>query len=394
MLTAALWFVFGAGSCLLLPSGVFAFECAAATFARESSIGGVGRRPRLCIMVPAHDEAQGIVATLRGLKAQLSEGDRLLVIADNCSDNTAELARSAGATVIERADAQRRGKGYAISYGLEHLAVDPPEVVILVDADCEISAGAIDTLARVALNRQRPVQAEYLLEMPRTATPLLSISSLAFLVRNRVRPLGLKMAGFPCHLTGTGMAFPFDQLREAPALGDHLVEDLVMGLEMALSGHAPLFCAEAKVRSILPERTEAARAQRTRWEHGQLSTLLSHGPRLLAESIRQRRPELAVLALDLAVPPLALLTSGLATSLIASGVVGALARKPMLAMMPSMLGLVLIGAGTLAAWFRHGRDRVSLSALALAPLYVAWKIPLYVSLAVRGRQKAWVRTER
>lgn len=386
--------VLGAGSLLLVPSGVFALECIAGACARESHEPKLGRRPRLCVMVPAHNEAAGITSTLNGLRGQLAPGDRMLVIADNCTDDTAALARNVGATVLERRDVAKRGKGYAISYGLEHLSADPPEVVLVVDADCDVSAGSIEVLARLALSEQRPVQAEYLLEPPRNATALGAVSSLAFLVRNRVRPLGLAMAGFPCHLTGSGMAFPFEQLRNAPALGDHLVEDLVMGLELALSGHPPLFCSAAKVRSRLPEGGRAARAQRTRWEHGQLMTLIKYGPKLLAESIRQRRAELTVLALDLAVPPLALLSLGLGASLAASGLTAGLGQASLVAVLPPLFGLVLVGAGTIVAWARHGRDRVSLGALLLTPLYVAWKVPLYASLVLRGRQRTWVRTER
>lgn len=388
------WLAFGAGSLLLVPSGVFFAECVSAVAGKAKPLPALGRRPRLCVMVPAHNEAAGIGATVDGIRRQLVDGDRLLVIADNCSDATADHARRAGATVLERFHETERGKGYAISFGLAQLESDPPEVVVLVDADCTLSDSAIDTLSRLALAEQRPIQAEYLLTRPGVPSPLATISALALIVRNRVRPLGMHKLDLPCHLTGTGMAFPWALIRNTPALGDNLVEDLVMGLDMAVAGHPPKFCLEAKVRSVLPDSKQAATSQRTRWEHGQLATLMSRGPRLLRESVRQRRPDLAALALDLMVPPLALLVTTLGASALTGGVVGLLIKKPLLTMAPALLGLGMVGSGTALAWSRFARDTVPFHILIMTPAYVAWKIPMYVALAVKGKQKSWVRTER
>jgi len=264
----------------------------------------------------------------------------------------------------------------------------------LVDADCLLSEDAIDQISRLALSEQRPVQAEYLLTVPEQPSRLSTFSALAFLIRNKVRPLGMAKLGFPCHLTGSGMAFPWALIRNSPALGDNLVEDVVMGLDMALAGHPPLFCPEAKVRSTLPGGKRAATAQRTRWEHGHVATLLSRGPRLLQQSVVQRRPELAAIALDLMVPPLAFLVSALGTSVVAGGVFGVVARKPLLGLLPPTAGLGLVTLGTLTAWSKFARDTVPLKVLLTAPMYVAWKLPTYLSLVFRGPQKRWVRTER
>src|SRR6185436_17440011 len=106
-----------------------------------------GPRPRAAVLIPAHDEELGIAATVTGLRAQLAPGDRLIVIADNCSDGTAAAARAAGAEVIERQDTSRRGKGFAIVFAVDHLAATtPPEAVIIVDADCRISPSGLEIL--------------------------------------------------------------------------------------------------------------------------------------------------------------------------------------------------------------------------------------------------------
>lgn len=392
LLTAAL--VAGA-IVALVPASVLCVECLAALARarRPEEPPQLVRRPRVVVLVPAHNEAGVVGPTVAALRTQLAPEDRLYVIADNCSDDTATEARRAGAQVWERHDPDRRGKGFAISFALEQLDAEPPEVVVLVDADCRLSPGAIDTLARTAAFSARPVQAQYLLKAS-DASGLSAVSSLAFLVRNLVRPLGLKRLGMPCHLTGSGMAFPWQVLRQAPQLRDNLVEDLVMGLEMAIAGTPPIFCPAAEVKSELPATRESAVGQRRRWEHGQLATLVAYVPRLLLAGLRQRKLRLVALAADLAVPPLSLLVVlviVLWTVSLAAYALGLAAALPALLLTPA-LGLVAVAIA--AAWFAHGQEAVAAGALLVAPFYVLWKLPLYAAFFLKRRQRGWVRTER
>jgi len=103
---------------------------------------------------------------------------------------------------------------------------------------------------------------------------------------------------------------------------------------------------------------------------------------------------LAALALDLMVPPLALLVTTLGGAAVTGGAVGLVIRKPLLTMLPALVGLGMVGSGTALAWSRFARDTVPFHILIMTPAYVAWKIPMYVALAVKGKQKSWVRTER
>src|SRR5204863_2660341 len=137
------------------------------------------------------------------------------VVADNCADDTAMIAAAAGAAVLERVNPERRGKGYALDYGLRHLERNPPETVVVIDADCHIAPDAIDRLTRLCLQRGRPVQALYLMHAPPGASLKLKISEFAWLVRNKVRPLGYHRLGLPCQLMGTGMAFPWSVISDA-----------------------------------------------------------------------------------------------------------------------------------------------------------------------------------
>ena len=384
---------------MLVPAVVLLFESLAARVVVGAQAGGqAGAAPRVAILVPAHDESGGIGGTVEGLLAELGPRDRLIVIADNCKDDTADVvraraARDARLSVIERADPTRIGKGYAISFGVRHLEADPPDVVVLVDADCRVSAGAVAILARRAVEAAAPIQGEYLLAAPPRSSPMARVGALALLVRNQVRPRGLGRLGFPCLLTGSGMAFPWALLHGAPETEGHLVEDMVLGLELSLLGHSPRHCAEVLISSELPDDARAGLKQRRRWEHGQLQVLRRYGPRLFAAGVRRARADLLALALDLMVPPLALLVGLQGALLVASGAaVGAGVSTRPFAL--AALGLAAIGAAVISAWWRFARGTISGTELLFVPVYLLWKIPLYVGLAVRGRQRVWERTAR
>lgn len=388
---------------LLGPAVFLMVECLAARAGGASPQPEASPPPRLAVLIPAHDEAGQIGATVAALASELGPGDRLVVIADNCKDATAAVVRGLrealhqpALSVIERRDPSRIGKGFAISFGVEHLAADPPEVVVLVDADCRVSPGAILELARAARRTAGPVQGEYLLASPPGASPLARISELALLVRNRVRPRGLARLGLPCLLTGSGMAFPWDVLHGAPETRSNLVEDMVLGLELALRGRPPRSCLTAQISSELPAESRAAHRQRRRWEHGQLHTLARYVPRLLAAGLARRELGLLGLALELSVPPLALLVI-LQGLLVVASLAALILGAGWVRAVPLALSLAGVAATALAvgvAWSRFARAVVPASVLLLVPFYVAWKLPLYGLLLLRGKQRTWERTAR
>jgi cellulose synthase/poly-beta-1,6-N-acetylglucosamine synthase-like glycosyltransferase len=384
---------------VLLPAAVLLAETVAAllparrTGDREVDIDAEAV-PRIAVLVPSHNEAGQIAATVHSLVRELPAAARLLIVADNCTDDTAALAAEAGAEVFERHDREHVGKGFAISFGLDCLAGDPPDVLILVDADCRISKGGLTTLGRAAFRAGRPVQAEYLLAAAENPTPLAALSALALLLRNRIRPRGLKRLGLPCALTGSGMAFPWEVLRAAPASGSNLVEDLVTGIELALRGYPAELCAEVQVESTLPETDGAGIGQRRRWEHGQLQTLVAYVPRLIASGLARRQPALIGLGLDLTVPPLALLVTLAGAWL---GVTVSAAAVELTSFVPSFLAaasLLAVGLAVAAAWLGFGRRTVPLRRVLSVPAYLVWKIPVYLALAFRRGQKTWERTAR
>lgn len=376
---------------LAAPVAVFAIQVLLAATRREPPPARPNRRPPVAVLIPAHDEEAGIADTIAAIRPQLREGDRLLVVADNCSDGTAARAREAGAEVTERSDPVRRGKGYALDHGMRLLAQDPPEVVVIVDADCMLDERALDTLACRVQQAWRPVQALYLMQAPEPGRLRSRIAEFAWLVKNKVRPLGYHRAGLPCQLMGTGMAFPWRLLAGADIANGHLVEDMKLGVELAAIGAPPLFCPQARVWSHFPS-SEGEGAQRARWEHGHLGMILGEAPRLLLRAVRRRNMPLLALALDLAVPPLALLAMLTAVAFMLAALFG-MFTGAWAAFWTALVVLGVLVAAVVQAWWYFGRQVVSAGDLLLAVWYALCKIPLYLRF-LRKRQVEWVRTER
>ena len=352
-----------------------------------------GRRPRIAVLMPAHNEELIISSTLQALIPQLATEDRLLVVADNCTDNTAVLAAECGATVIERHDPNRCGKGYALDFGMQFLAEnEPPEVVVILDADCQIEANCIDILARRAQSANCPGQALYVMKAPAGRTVTQAIAEFAWMVKNYVRPLGMMRLGFPCQLMGTGMAFPWALIRKVDLAHGNMVEDMKLGIDLALLGSPPAFCSGALVTSEFPVSEQVTDNQRKRWEHGHLATIFAETPRLLKAAIKRHDMPLLAMALDLSIPPLSALALSLLVMLSLSFLVTFFGSNKA----PFILMVILVSLfalAVLAAWYRFGRERLPFRSLLSVPFYLLRKLPLYFAFFVK-RQQSWVKTER
>lgn len=394
MITLISWLLGAVALLILLPVTVLFAQVLLACLPprAQAQAPAAGPRPRVAVLVPAHNEASGIVATVQGIHRQLLEGDRLLVVADNCDDQTAALARGAGAEVVERQHGQLRGKGYALDCGVRHLAAAPPDVVVVIDADCQVSPGSIEHLAQRCIAAAGPVQGLDLMCAPPGAGLKILIAEFAWRVKNLVRPLGWARAGLPCQLMGTGMAIGWQDIAAANLATGHLVEDLKLGLDFCRAGKPPLFCPQARVTSLFPTSQEGLSGQRTRWEHGHLGVLLADGPKLVASALAKGNWPLLAMSLDLMVPPLALLTLALAGLFVVSWLVFLLLGVLLPAVLAT-LALLMLGSAVLLAWSRFSREVIPFSVLIYAPLYALKKIPLYLGFLIK-RQVEWVRSKR
>ncbi len=345
------------------------------------------------VVMPAHNEVGTIEMTLASLIPEIGDHGQVLVVADNCTDETAAVSTAAGAQVISRHDPDRRGKGYALGFAMRKLASAPPDVVIILDADCIPAPGTIGQLVANCYRLQRPLQARYELAKPdRGGDTMASVGLLAWRVKNLLRPAGLSNLGLPCLLMGTGMALPWVALAKCNLETGHLVEDMVLGLELTNAGYPPRFMPDLCVVSALPPSAEGRDSQRARWETGHLQVILQLLPRFLVRGIVHAKPPLIALALHAAVPPLALLSMLLFTTVAASALI-ALAGGSMMALTTASTASVAALLALFLSWHKMGRDLLSIRELLQLPVYVLSKVRIYWR-AISGRPMQWVRSKR
>ncbi|WP_066348878.1 glycosyltransferase family 2 protein [Geminocystis sp. NIES-3708] len=379
---------------ILFISLIFFIECFASLFPLTIKINDSNQwyKTSVSILIPAHNEEIVIEQTLHTIIPQLKSTDELIVIADNCSDRTVEIVTRMGIKVIQRQNQELKGKGYALDFGLNYLRQNPPDIVIFIDADSIVQPNTIKILTETAIAKNKPIQGLYLMENSPEATPKDKISAFAFKVKNLVRPLGLHNLKQPCLLTGTGMTFPWHVIQKIDLGSNNIVEDMALGLDLAIAGYSPYFCLNTVILSILPQKKEVATIQRRRWEHGHLQTALQYIPRLIKESIKQKRLDLLIIASDLFIPPLSLLVSiWLGLSLIS--VLMIILNLNYIPFIALMIAGVMIFTGILIAWVKFGQEELPLINLLRIPLYILWKIPLYFKFLWK-RENQWIRTER
>lgn len=380
-------------SIILIVCLFFLIECVAALLPKSFYMyKGKWAQTKVSVLIPAHNEEISIASTLETIIPVLKEQDNLVVVADNCSDKTAQIARSKGATVIERCDSINRGKGYALDYGLQYLETNPPDIVVIIDADCKVELGAIAQLTECAVSTNRPVQGTYLMVPYSSQSSKDFVSQFANIVRNLVRPLGLKHLGIPSPLLGTGMAFPFKVIRSVNIASGNLLEDIKLGLDLSIAGYNPIFYPQAKVTAYLPSSSQAAKTQKTRWIHGYLQLIQTYMPILFKQAISQKRFDLLPIILDLCIPPLTL-TVLIWASLMAISLTLALLQAFWIPAIISFTAGLCLFAGLILAWYKFAVKSIPLQKLLTIPLYIFWKIPVYLKFIV-APQKVWVRTER
>jgi len=348
---------------------------------------------RTAVLIPAHNEGAGVLPTIQDVQAQFGPNDRILVVADNCTDDTAAIARAAGAEVIVRDEPERRGKGYALEFGVQHLGLDPPDVVVIMDADCRLGENTLRHLSTRAMASGRPVQSLYFMLAAAHAPPGKGVNLFAWRVKNWIRPLGLKLFGLPTQLVGTGMGFPLSLLLDRDLGNSRLAEDCALGIALASAGYPPLFVSEATVYSDFPVSQVGGEQQRQRWEKGHLDNIVDLVPGALVKSLRDRNLGLAALAIDMAVPPLSLLVIVTALCEIVGGIAYVQGGPAVALAIPSLSTLLLV-LGTALAWIAVGREVLPLRGLLRLPLHAIQKLVFYHRIASGKATSAWIRTDR
>jgi len=352
------------------------------------------RTRRVCVLVPAYNEALGIGRTIRSLQATSYPPAlrRIVVIADNCTDDTARIARARGAEVIERHDADRRGKGWALSDAIAQLLAEDRaawDTLVVVDADTLVGPDLLDVLTATLDTGARAAQAAYR-PRPGADTPTAVITDVAFAAFHLVRSGARERLGLSCGLRGNGMAFAREVLQAVPHTALSRTEDLEFGVMLGWHGVRVAFAGQTTVYGDMPEQAAVVTRQRERWIGGRLALARRYAAPLLREAVRRRQIVLADLAVDLLIPPVSALVVLTAAGLAASLLLAPWSSGALLVWTPAAiaLGIHVAHAAAIA-------DRLPafLRALGAVPAYALGK----ARLTWRGlgpTDDVWVRTAR
>ena len=383
------------GAILALAALYLLVPAVAALFyrAREPQVSG---DTQVVVLIPAHDEEGSIAHCVRAFGAQTYPAERfeVVVIADNCTDDTARVARAAGAEVLVRDEPEVRGKGQALRWAIERLLAReaPPAAVVVVDADTTADPNLLAGLVSRLEDGAEVVQGESLLVDD--GSPEQALRAAAFLLVNRTKPSGRSVLGLAVALQGNGMLFSRRVLTDHPWSAFSSTEDVEYGLALRAAGDRARR-SRAGRSSGRRSRREAGLRRRSSsaGKGGKLHLARTLGPRLVAQAVRERRPALLEAAVDLAVPPLGYLAAA-AASVTGAGVVLAwLDGLAAWAVTPAALALVEIPVYVLVGLIAADAPSSAYRALARAPWFVVRKA-LRAHRLLRFRADSWVRTER
>jgi cellulose synthase/poly-beta-1,6-N-acetylglucosamine synthase-like glycosyltransferase len=342
--------------------------------------------PNLSVVIPAHNEESGIAACINNIQVSLhnTTGCDLVIIADNCQDSTAEIARNAGVRVIERQHDTKRGKGYALDYAFSILLSESYDGFIVIDADSRVDEQLISDFQQAFAQGFDAVQCRYRLSNP-DASYRAKLQRIAWLAFNELRLLGRERLNVSVGILGNGFALSRKVLEAVPYEAGSIAEDMEYHLRLVNSGYQVHFLDTVSVYSDAPNQSANAAVQRTRWEGGRFRLIIDHAPLLFKEVLRGKWNLLEPLA-ELLLLPLAFHVILLLLTLLTPWV---------LLQYYALAGLLLVFAHVLIAIRLGGGGLNDIKILATAPLYILWKLTLLPKLWRNARENAaWQRTDR
>jgi Glycosyltransferase like family 2 len=378
------------GAALALLTLPLVVELAVLTFAsrlpRRNRVESTVSAPiRLAVIIPAHNEEILIGSCIESLRTSTA-GDptRIIAIAHNCSDRTAERAAEAGAEVVVYDDPAARGKGCALAFGFAYATSQGMDASLIVDADSTVSPNLIGIVRKALANGAEAVQCRYEMDCS-SKRPTTRLTSLAFRGFNVVRPAGRDRLGLSAGILGNGFAVRQTVVANNSYNSHSVVEDLEFHIKLVLAGKKVQFLSDAKVSSGLPSTQQGETTQRSRWEGGRANAARSWLGPLLRQLTRGRLCALEP-ALDLASLPI-----GYGAALL---IVAMCLPLTWIRIYTLIAVLVLAAHVLVAAW--SGTDFAGdMRVLARAPGYIVWKLCMLPRLLRSSRSNStWVRTER
>ena len=354
---------------------------------------GSSRSLRFDVIIPAHNEVSIIQRSVTSARRVDWPADRfnVMVVADNCTDATAAVARAAGAEVIERFNLEQRGKGYALDFAFRKSREKGwSDAVVVIDADAEVSANLLEAFAARIEKGAQAVQAHYGVLNPMTSwrTRLITIAKAAVhIVRSRAR----ERLRVSCGIRGNGWCLTHQMLLRVPYRAFSLTEDLEYGIDLGLAGCRVEYADEAHSDADMVSGEQAAGKQRQRWEDGRFQLIRSKSLPLLAAAVRERSRICLDLALDLLVLPLSYVALNVVLFVLAAALAAHWNHSLQYWLWIALACTASLVLYVMRGWQLSGVGAQGLLDLGRAPGFLIWKIMLMLR---RGKAGEWVRTDR
>jgi len=350
------------------------------------------------VIVPAHDEEHLIARCIASLLRQTYPRElyQVLVVSDNCSDGTASIAEAAGVDVMVRDEPDAPGKGRALRWAADQLlsSRDAPDALVVVDADSVADPNLLSALESEFRRGHPVVQADYTVLIDDSSSRRNQLVAAGFLLFHRVRFSGRARLGMSANLVGNGMLFSRAVLMANPWSAFTGVEDLEYSISLRLAGVPITFAPGAFVSGPGPATRASEVRQRLRWEGGRFHVVRTRLAEIVGAAMRQRDLRLLDAALDLATPPLGLLTTAVAAGFMGAAIAIALGIAPAWSVLPWLVALGAIPAFVVIGLKAAGAPSTVWTAVLGAPFFLGGKLFTYVSLARGFDPNRWDRTDR
>ena len=233
---------------------------------------------KFAMLVAAHNEEvviENLVESLKHLDYPKELYD-IFVIADNCTDNTAKIARAAGANVFERFNKEKRGKGFALEWMFDKIfKMDTHyDGIAVFDADNLVDKNFLKEMNNKMCEGFKVVQGYIDSKNPQDSW-ITESYAIAFTSANRMLQLAKSNIGLSAQIGGTGFVIDTATLKKLGWGATCLTEDLEFSCKLILNDEKPL-------------TLKASWNQRKRWMQGFADVATRYGMKLLKKSIKDR----------------------------------------------------------------------------------------------------------
>ncbi len=246
---------------------------------------------KFALIISAHNEEMVIANMVESLK-QLDypkEYYDIFIIADNCTDNTAAIARDAGAIVYERFNEEKRGKGHALEWMFAKLYEmdEQYDYISIFDADNLVSKNYLQAMNRQANKGYKVVQGYVDSKNPFDSW-ITSSYSFSFWCVNRIFQLPRYRLGLCCQLSGTGFIIAVDTLKELGWGATCLTEDMEFTMKLALNNQKVAWAHDAVIYDEKPLTLKQSWRQRKRWMQGHADVATRFFGKLIKKAVKDK----------------------------------------------------------------------------------------------------------